>query len=1095
MKTNPMVVYPRARAQWIPLAALLSLIACQISVAQVVAPASGDETGKPKKEDEEALVLSPFTVTSEKDTGYQATNTLAGTRLNTPLKDIAASISVLTKDLFEDTASTRQADLLVYATSTEIAGVGGNYSGNADNSTGERRRAIPVNRIRGLAEADNTRNYFYTGIPMDAYNTESVTINRGANAILFGLGSPAGIIETTTIKPQFKNSNRVQLRTDQYGSNRESLDIERVLLNNKLSFRVAGLHENQKYEQEEAFLKQKRAFGTLTYRPFKDSTFRISLEHGNNIQRLPRTNPPLNYMGVYWDYNKVFRADNIWTPPFGVSDGAEEQFQRLNALDGAFGPFFYNTGAFFAQNGGGITDAFPSFSDYNAPNSANTVQYRFLGLRDPVGNLFYSTRDPSIAGSPLNAFNHNPQILDRSIFDYRKHMIDGANSHTSQKFRALNLSFEQLFLNGDAGFELAYDRQHVANEWEDASPWAVSLDVNKQTIDGRVNPNFGRPYVALNPGAHRDIDDSVNARATTFIKHDFSAQMGWLGRILGRQQATGFYTDWNRKNTSMNAISGVIDQAYYIGSSNNLGSRNLAPVIYLGNSLANASSAAGSNLGPVQGEISYPDTITVRALRGATWQTESYKVYEYPDWEHTASSVSKTRSNVISYGAVWQGNWFDETLVSTIGWRHDEVDNYNGNNNSLYNPATGARYINDPHVVLSQSAKSNLTSRGYALRLPKPWRDHLPWGLDFTLYHNVSENFRVTGFRNDLYGNPINPQSGSTKDIGFGVSVLNNKVSFRVTKFTTEQNNESDGRINGILQNVAIMEQRIYETNTEADLAAAGYVGFKSANVGPLYSKYIAAWKITDAGPHSNGYGRNITFVAPLGVNETTSSISKGWEYEAVINPTANWRLLLNASEATAARGTAGTALGALIDERKTVWFQDSLKDRPGGQNFTIGSFAQQTMINVLNTARLSEGQLNPELRKWRANFVTNYEFSRTSALKGWNVGGAVRWQDKIAIGYAVVNNPVLGIVSDPTKPFYGPSETTVDLMIGYHRPLFHNKLDWKIQLNVRNLLNDDLLIPLQSNAVAVGETQKFTVGTYRMGEERSFVLTQTFAW
>jgi len=43
---------------------------------------------------EETLVLSPFTVNSEKDTGYQATNTLAGTRLNTPIKDLGASISV-----------------------------------------------------------------------------------------------------------------------------------------------------------------------------------------------------------------------------------------------------------------------------------------------------------------------------------------------------------------------------------------------------------------------------------------------------------------------------------------------------------------------------------------------------------------------------------------------------------------------------------------------------------------------------------------------------------------------------------------------------------------------------------------------------------------------------------------------------------------------------------------------------------------------------------------------------------------------------------------------------------------------------------------
>ena len=37
-------------------------------------------------------VLSPFVVQSARDTGYQATSTLAGTRLNTPVYYLSASI-------------------------------------------------------------------------------------------------------------------------------------------------------------------------------------------------------------------------------------------------------------------------------------------------------------------------------------------------------------------------------------------------------------------------------------------------------------------------------------------------------------------------------------------------------------------------------------------------------------------------------------------------------------------------------------------------------------------------------------------------------------------------------------------------------------------------------------------------------------------------------------------------------------------------------------------------------------------------------------------------------------------------------------------
>ncbi|MGC4081675.1 MAG: hypothetical protein QM736_06120 [Vicinamibacterales bacterium] len=52
-----------------------------------------------------------------------------------------------------------------------------------------------MTRVRGLSGADLTRDFFSTEHPgLDSYNTERIDISRGANAILFGLGSPAGII-------------------------------------------------------------------------------------------------------------------------------------------------------------------------------------------------------------------------------------------------------------------------------------------------------------------------------------------------------------------------------------------------------------------------------------------------------------------------------------------------------------------------------------------------------------------------------------------------------------------------------------------------------------------------------------------------------------------------------------------------------------------------------------------------------------------------------------------------------------------------------------------------------------------------------------
>ena len=68
--------------------------------------------------------------------------------------------------------------------------------------------AVPVRdpdgttRVRGLSAPDRARNFFKTDIPFDSYNTDRVDLNRGANSFLFGLGSPAGLINSGLVTGQ-----------------------------------------------------------------------------------------------------------------------------------------------------------------------------------------------------------------------------------------------------------------------------------------------------------------------------------------------------------------------------------------------------------------------------------------------------------------------------------------------------------------------------------------------------------------------------------------------------------------------------------------------------------------------------------------------------------------------------------------------------------------------------------------------------------------------------------------------------------------------------------------------------------------------------
>ena len=104
---------------------LLALSVALPAFAQMANPK--DDKGKdpaaaaPDKKDE-VLQLSPFSVSTTKDTGYFAQNTLAGSRMKTNLADLGAAISVVTKAQMEDFASVDLNDVFRYELNTEGSG-------------------------------------------------------------------------------------------------------------------------------------------------------------------------------------------------------------------------------------------------------------------------------------------------------------------------------------------------------------------------------------------------------------------------------------------------------------------------------------------------------------------------------------------------------------------------------------------------------------------------------------------------------------------------------------------------------------------------------------------------------------------------------------------------------------------------------------------------------------------------------------------------------------------------------------------------------------------------------------------------------------
>lgn len=1069
------------------------LLAASIAAAQTAVTPVPAQSGEP-----DPLELSPFVVNAERDTGYAATDSLAGTRLRTPLKDIAASVSVITKDMFDDLGVTDAAGLLVYTAGTEVVGVGGNFSGSSTSTYNQeyepqRENANSENRIRGLASGDSTRNFFLgvPHVPMDAYNTQSATINRGANAILFGFGSPAGIIENTLLAPSFKNHGQVQLKYGSYGSFRSSLDLDRALVKDKLAIRLDVLNDNRRYEQESTFRDQRRYYGAITYRPFKSTTIRVNAEKGDVDQRLPRVDPPVDSISSWWDFGKLTRTNLYYGK---MPDGtAVTTYQLNNNLNGMAGNWGANPGVVYTEpNAESPTDGYVAYA--TAPGG---VVYRHLGPRSSseVARLVPTRLDP------LGTFQTSEQITDRSIFDYRKYQLEGPNNGTWLDFNTQNIAVEQLFLNGNAGIELVYDRQKsVQSVLRTESGYRgnnIYVDVDLYTTDGRPNPNFGRPYTAASGYINRDENKYETARATAFLRHDFRKQWGFFGRLLGVQTVTGLYTEWYRDQLYYSGVNAAAQVGWIAGTGGTtMSDRNISTVVYLGPSLANASSLAGANIQAIRGKLVLPDTVPVwveNSTTGYKWVQQNVPVYQFPDYEHLVTNVSNAHYKASSSAVVLQGNWWDNIAVSTLGWRHDEVRNSSSQNTAI-DPTTGAVSLTPLPRVAGINAKNDTFSYGVALHMPEVVMRHVPGETDLSLYYNQSENFQLTGIRRNSLGEYLDPQSGDTNEIGLGVTTFKDRLRVRVAWYETTQDNISDDRLSNssVLNRVAALEAAISGNIPRTVLDAAGYVSPDSAGISQPFASYLSFYGAS-LGPVRDNGTRVLTYITnPIGAAELTRSTSKGVEMEVVYNPTKNWRIMANVYKQEATQGGTSESFEALINERLVEW----RKIWPATiGSWTVETYALTNLINPLNTAKLSVGKPNSELRKWRANLMTNYSFDRSSRLKGWGIGGGVRWQDKVAIGYPVINDPTLGLVTDIDHPFMGPEATTCDAWISYQRRILKEKVNWKIQLNVRNLTNDNLLIPVVANPVTVGDLNTFNVASWRIGEERTFELTSTFSF
>jgi hypothetical protein len=612
--------------------------------------------------DHEVVVLSPFEVTSSASSdGYVAADTLAGNRLSTNLRDIGSSVTVVTSQLLKDTAATDNTSLLQRIGGAEVGGVNGNYAAPGPNSsstllTEDTIRPTEATRIRGLAAADNTRDFFLTDIPWDSYNTDRIDIQRGPNAILFGQGSPAGIINSSSYGAIFKNSGNFEFRFGSWGSARASLDINQQIVPGQVAVRLDVLADDKKFEQDPAYSKDKRVSGAIRIEPAflnkngNRTIIKASFESGRIDSDNPRALLPTDHITPFFTpadigaYQAGLNGLNSWVsgnPPGFVSTAANGYASAGRATGPNADPWFTN-----AQLGNG---GFPlaAFQNGSTVGAAGTYAFTSLpqpgkatstGLTFPYGafpgawlTVNGAANEALFAGLPFSngGLFTDTSMTDPSAFNFYKNLIDGDLKSEWQDFHTATANLTQTFLHDQVGFSLDYNKQHYEfgqlNPLGGAVPLYVDVmsTLNQAAGGGTVtgplngpptnaspNPNYGRPFVLNNnyPTNFEQTNDREDARATAFLTHDFSkGGSDWWRKLLGVQTLSGLADKAKLTTDRMNW-----QQYGYLGSNTLLAAQmdglssgnfqNVAPqeVIYLGDSLV-GKSLAGANISRITG--------------------------------------------------------------------------------------------------------------------------------------------------------------------------------------------------------------------------------------------------------------------------------------------------------------------------------------------------------------------------------------------------------------------------------------------------------------------------------------------------------------
>ena len=248
--------------------AALGLLVSTSLFAQTAATPPADET----------VTLSPFSVTTRADRGYNVSESMTGSRVKTQIIDLPYTVNVMTSEFLEDFGLFELADNVTHISGFTGLDVGGNFV------------------LRGFTSSNQLRDGFFRLGRYGSSNVDRIEIIKGSSAAIYGRSSPGGMMNMISKQPKAAASQSLSYNYGDYGTKRMTLQATGPLLPSvlgKTNFLLTASDYQRDFDISYALMRNKEYLLSVDHQFNDGSKLTLSVEDFTQIRNSPPAPAPV----------------------------------------------------------------------------------------------------------------------------------------------------------------------------------------------------------------------------------------------------------------------------------------------------------------------------------------------------------------------------------------------------------------------------------------------------------------------------------------------------------------------------------------------------------------------------------------------------------------------------------------------------------------------------------------------------------------------------------------------------------------------------------------------------------------------------------